>query len=82
MRRGKDLERGESAGAAGLFDLARRRRWVRTSRRVDRGARKAGESAPLVDFAGAAAAAKEDDAAQLNTFSTIGGEDSNPFGDL
>jgi hypothetical protein len=30
------LERGESSGANQTFDLARRRRWVRASRRVDK----------------------------------------------
>jgi hypothetical protein len=30
----QDLERGESRGVASTFDLTRRRRWVRTSRRI------------------------------------------------
>lgn len=37
------LARGESSGAADSFDLARRRRWVRASRRVDK-VRRGGHS--------------------------------------
>jgi len=32
----QQLERGESSGANSTFDFARRRRWVRASRRVDK----------------------------------------------
>ena len=45
------LERGESAGANSTFDLARRRRWARTSQRSEGSARRLDGDQHVVDFA-------------------------------
>jgi hypothetical protein len=46
------LERGESSGENSTFDMARRRRWVRTSKRVEKAARRVGDDHLVVDFGG------------------------------
>jgi len=60
------LERGESSGTPNTFDLTRRRRWVRTSRRL--GPDNAGATDHLVDFSTSTQNVE------------VRGEDSNAFG--
>ena len=74
----QDLERGESSGANSTFDMARRRRWVRSSRRVGGGA--AGGGGVEINFA-AAAEGEGAEATGSPSVADFGIADDDPFTD-